>query len=198
MISRLIEYFREFSTLTTEETDAITESATIRTYPKGSVLLEEGQISRECYFVLEGCVRQYYLVAGEEKTSNFFTESQWVISMHSFTEKAPAGHYFACLEDTMLVVGNEEKENGLYARFPKFEMLSRMALGKVLAVQQATQAAYITDTPEQRYEHLLKNQPTLLQRVPQYLLASYIGVTPESLSRIRKRLATRSGADQSL
>lgn len=177
--------------LTEEECEAITESMCIQTYKKGSVLLKEGQISTECYFVLEGCVRQYYMVDGEEKTTDFFTEEQWVVSHNSFAQKIPANHYFSCCEETTLVVGTEEKENDLYKRFPKFETISRTVMGDVFGEQQELMASYITDTPEQRYLNLLKSRPTLLQRIPQYQLASYIGVKPESLSRIRKRIVMK-------
>ena len=193
MITKLTDYFSRFAALSQEESDAIIKSSVVKSYKKGDILLREGEISRECYFVLEGCVRQYYMVDGEEKTSNFFTEEQWVVSMNSFTLQVPADHYFSCVEDTTLVVGSEEKENDLYERFPRLETISRIVLGKVLADQQEVQSYYITDTPEKRYLRLLDSRPELIQRVPQYQLASYIGVKPESLSRIRKRITLRNG-----
>lgn len=191
LASKLTDYFSRFASLSKEETSAIQESCNIRTFPKGTILLKEGQVSTECYFVLKGCVRQYYVVNGEEKTSGFFVEDQWVVSMLSFMQKVPADHWFSCLEETTLVIGSEEKENDLYKRFPGFESISRLVLEKVLAEQQAVQAAFIKDTPEQRYLRLLNENSLLLQRVPQYILAGYIGVKPESLSRIRKRIALR-------
>lgn len=191
MEDQIIKYFSRFMSLTAAEAEAIRDSICIRTFEKGTVLLKEGQISRECYFILKGCIRKYYIINGEEKTADFFTEEQWVASLSSFAEKKPANHYFSCVEDTILVVGNEAKEQDLYRRFPKFESLSRTVLEKDFAKQQETAASYITDTPEQRYLNLLKNNPGLIERVPQYQLASYIGIQPESLSRIRKRLSLK-------
>lgn len=191
MQNKLIEYFSRFMPLSAEETEAITASMNIQTYKEGTILLKEGQISTECYFVLEGCVRQYYVIDGEEITNNFFTEEQWVVSLKSFSQQIPADHYFACSEDTTLVVGSEQKENALYRNFPKFETISRKVMEKGLSEQQELMASYVTDTPEQRYLNLLKSRPELIQRVPQYQLASYIGVKPESLSRIRKRLSMK-------
>ncbi len=188
MQHKLIAYFSEIMPLTADEIEAIVESMTIRSYQKGDILLFEGQVSMECYFVLEGCVRQYYLIEGEEKTTQFFTENDWVVSFNSFTQKIPANHYLVCNEDTTLVVGNEDKENALYQRFPKFESISRNIMGNVYGQQQELTASYVTDTPEQRYLKLLELRPNLLQRIPQYQLASYIGVKPESLSRIRRRI----------
>lgn len=193
MAQKLIAYFAAIIPLTQEEEQAVAATMNIQHYKKGRVLLSEGQISDEAYFVLDGCVRQYYLVNGEEKTSNFFTETQWVVSMHSFTQRAPSTHYLECCVDCTLIVGNRELEEDLYRRFPKLETISRMVMQKVFAEQQEIAASYITDTPEQRYRKLLQQRPYLIQMLPQYQLASYIGVKPESLSRIRKRMSTQNG-----
>lgn len=177
--------------LTQEEIQAIVETMTVKQYKKGTVLLKEGQISTEAYFVLEGCVRQYYLVDGDEKTNNFFTEEQWVVSMNSFGQNVPSKHFLDCCMDSTLVVGNREKEEGLYKRFPKFETVSRKVLEKVFAEQQEIMSSYATDTAEIRYLKLLETRPDLFQKIPQYQIASYVGVKPESLSRIRKRLFSK-------
>jgi len=196
MQDQLIAYFSAIMPLTAEEIAGIRESMCIRTFKKGTILLKEGQIAKECYFVLKGCVRQYYVVEGEEKTSNFFTENQWVVSVNSFMNKTPANHYFDCTEETTLVIGTEQKENDLYSQFPKFEKLARMALEKGFGEQQEIVATRVTDSPEKRYLQLLTEQPALVQRVPQYQLASYLGIKPESLSRIRKRIALKAKAEQ--
>ncbi|MFN8347148.1 MAG: Crp/Fnr family transcriptional regulator [Spirosomataceae bacterium] len=188
MEAKLLNYFSRIMPLSEEEAKAIAATMLIRTYKKGTVLLREGQISTEAYFVLEGCVRQYYLIDGEEKTNNFFTEEQWVISMNSFGQQLPSNHFMECCLDSVLVVGNREKEEDLYRRFPKLETISRKVMEKVFAEQQEIMSSYVTDTPEQRYLKLLMSRPDLFQRIPQYQLASYIGVKPESLSRIRKRI----------
>lgn len=189
MNEKLLHYFSRIMPLSQEEAEAIVETMNIQAYKKGAILLKEGQVSNEVYFVLEGCVRQYYLVDGEEKTSNFFTEEQWVISMNSFSQMLPSNHFLDCCMDSLLVVGDREKEEYLYKRFPKLETISRKVMTQVFAEQQELVASYATDTPEQRYLKLLASRPTLFQLIPQYQIASYIGVKPESLSRIRKRLA---------
>lgn len=188
MNNKLLNYFQRIMPLSQEEIEAIVETMTIKHYKKGTVLLHQGQISTEVYFVLEGCVRQYYLVDGDERTNNFFTEEQWVISMQSFGQNKPSDHYMDCCMDCALVVGNREKEEDLYKRFPKFETISRKVMEKVFGEQQERMASYATDTAEQRYLKLLQSRPELFQKIPQYQIASYVGVKPESLSRIRKRL----------
>ncbi|MDF3027425.1 MAG: putative transcriptional regulator, Crp/Fnr family [Fluviicola sp.] len=191
MEQKLLDYFSRILPLTREEIDGIVATLTIRKYPKGTVLLKEGDISSETYFVLDGCVRQYYLIEGEEKTNNFFTEEQWVISMQSMTNSIPSKHFLECVDACTLVVGNREKEEQLYRQFPKLETISRKVMEKVFAEQQELSGSYFTDSPEERYLNLMRTRPVLLQKVPQYIIASYVGVKPESLSRIRKRLTLK-------
>jgi CRP-like cAMP-binding protein len=192
MENKLIAYFNRIMPLTEEESEAIAATMLIRDFPKGTILLREGETSKEAYFVLDGCVRQYYLVDGEEKTNNFFTEGQWVVSIKSISQGVPSDHYLACSTDTKLVVGNRQKEDDLYHRFPRLETISRKVMENVFAEQQEIMASYLTDTPEQRYLKLQTARPELFQIIPQYQIASYIGVKPESLSRIRKRILDKS------
>lgn len=191
MKHKLVDYFHRISPLSNEEAQAILDSMVVKTCPKGTHLLMAGQVCTEAYFVLQGCVRQYYIVDGEERSNGFFTEDEWVLSIQSMMNQTPADHFLVCAEDTTMVVGTEQREGDLYRRFPRFESISRMVMQKVLAEQQERFASHLTDTPEQRYLKLSKTRPDILQRIPQYHLASYIGVKPESLSRIRKRIATR-------
>ncbi|SDK85337.1 cAMP-binding domain of CRP or a regulatory subunit of cAMP-dependent protein kinases [Catalinimonas alkaloidigena] len=174
--------------LTEAEAQAINECIPIRTFEKGTVLLREGQVATDAYFILRGCIRSYYLLDGDEKTTAFYTEEQSCASLDSYTNRAPATHYLACVEETTVLVLNYEKEQELIRRYPKFESLCRVAVEQDFGKTQEQLARFITSSPEQRYRALLDSRPDLLQRVPQYHLASYLGVTPESLSRIRKRI----------
>ena len=177
--------------LTEEESNAIARLMSVQQYKKGTVLLKEGQISANTYFVLEGCVRMYYLVDGEEITKNFFTEEQFVTAIKSNSQGVPSTHFLDCCEDSTLLIGNRLEEENLYKKFPRLEEVSRKLMLKTFEAQQHEMAAYLTDSPEQRYLKLLASRPELIQRIPQYQLASYIGVKPESLSRIRKRIASK-------
>ena len=133
----------------------------------------------------------YYLVDGEERTTTFFQEGEPICSLQSYTHQVPANHYMECVEDCRLAVFTYENEQELYRRAPRFEALCRIDIEKEFGKHQERLASYITHSPEQRYLKLVEDQPELLQRVPQYHLASYLGVKPESLSRIRKRVAAR-------
>lgn len=189
MENKFVAYFSKISPLSKEESAGIAESMQTKAYKKEDFLLKEGQTAANTYFILEGCVREYILTDGEEKTTNFFTEEQWAISLNGFTPQNPATHNWVCVEDTTVVVGDEQQAQAIFKRFPRFETISRTIMEAAFAEQREALASYYTDSPEQRYLKLQKSRPGLLQRIPQYQLASYIGVKPESLSRIRKRIA---------
>jgi CRP-like cAMP-binding protein len=191
MDTDLAEFLLSFSLLNTEDREAIGKNLVVHSFKKGAVLLQEGEISAECFFILKGCVRQYYLVDGDEKTTAFFTERQAVTSYLSYVNQVASKHYFVCNEDTKMIVGNLAQENEMYKMFPKLVEITRMMMEQDLGKTQEDFAAFITSSPEKRYLDLADNRPDLLNRVPQHQIASYIGVTPESLSRIRKRLLAK-------
>ena len=186
--NKFVNYFSRISPLSEEESNAIMENMCIKTFKKGAFLLKEGQMSVDTYFILEGCVREYIVVDGEEKTTNFFTEEQWVISLNSFGSQNVTAHNLVCVEDTTVSIGNEQQAQEMFKKFPRFETISRAIVEADFAKHKNLLTCFLTDSPEQRYLKLLKTRPDLFQRIPQYQLASYIGVKPESLSRIRKRI----------
>lgn len=190
----LLQYFNNIMPLTPQEADDIAATILEQQYPRGHILLREGQVSYEAWFVLDGCVRQYVLVDGEERTTQFYLPGHWVTSVQSFRDRTPSRHFIACSTDATLVVGNRGKEEALYQANPKFETISRIIMERIFAQNQEQLSGYMTDTPEQRYQKLVAQNPHLLQMVPQYQIASYIGVRPESLSRIRRRLASGNAA----
>lgn len=192
MANRLINHFLKFIHLTAEETSVLTESMVIKNYPKGSFLVKEGQFTNDTFFVLEGLVRQFEIVDGNDITTNFFTEDQWIISLNNFESKTPSTHNLICVEDTSVVIGNEQKGQEVFKKFPRLEKVSRQIMEKHFSEYQSFMTAYITHKPEERYLELLKSRPGIFQRVPQYDIATYIGVKPESLSRIRKKLQAKS------
>lgn len=179
-------------TLTDEEADFINEYIPIVEFKKGILLLREGQIAFDSYFTLQGCVRQYYLIDGEEKTVAFYTEGESISSLSGYLHGTPANYYLECVEDCTLAVLNVYKERELYQKVAGFESLCRASVEEDYAKHQQQLAMYIIKSPEERYIDLMEHRSDLLQRVPQYHLASYLGVKPESLSRIRRRIAARN------
>lgn len=189
MTKPLTEFISRFSILTPEEIKQISELLTVRSYKKGTVLLKEGELSNECFFVLKGCLRQYRMMDGEEKTVQFYTEEEGVTLFASYTSQLPSSYCISCVEDCELIVGEFGQEQEMYKKFPKLEQITRAMMEQDFGKVQDAYATFIALSPEERYLDLLSNRPGLLQRVPQHQLASYLGVTPESLSRIRKRIA---------
>ncbi|RYU94300.1 Crp/Fnr family transcriptional regulator [Emticicia agri] len=187
MKEKVVSYFSAIQTLSADEAKAIADSAVIKKYCKGDFLVREGQYASDTFFVLEGLVRQYNLIDGEEKTTAFFTENQWVLSLG--TADVPSKYYWICEEDCYLLIGNDQKAQNIFDQFPRLESIARKIVENAFIDYQHTINTYLTDSPEQRYIRLLESKPDLIQRIPQYQLASYIGVKPESLSRIRKRMA---------
>jgi CRP-like cAMP-binding protein len=185
----ILDYISNFATLSEGETQAILESLNPKLFKKGAFLVREGQAKDLCYFVLKGCVRQYYLVDGEEKTTHFYTEGQPITPFEGTHKGAASKYYLSCMEDCILSAGSQDRTMALFEQFPRLSELARLATEEELGKSQDNLASFIIHSPEERYLHLLEARPDLLDRVPQYHLASFLGIKPESLSRIRKRLA---------
>jgi CRP-like cAMP-binding protein len=192
MDKKLLNHFTRFKPLSTEEVEAIDETTRFRQYEKRTVVLKEAQFSSDTYFVLEGIVRQYYLIDGVEKTTDFFADEEWVVSLNHINPNNPSPYYLECCTDCSLLVGNSEKGEGLFKKFPNLETVSRKLMERVFTEQQEKMEAFTINSPTMRYQNLLKSRRDLLQRIPHYQIASYIGVTPETLSRIRKRIAKQN------
>lgn len=183
----LLEYVSNYITLTEDEENTIMSLNLIKIFKKGSVLLKQGQHSDKTYFVLKGCIRRYYLINGEEKTTDIYVEKE------SFTANCAirggvSECYVCCIEDSILVVSNPQTENMFFDKFPRFENLFRSLSEELLIKKQRLFDDFRMSSPEQRYLKLVEDRPDIIQRVPQQHLASYLGITPQSLSRIRKRL----------
>lgn len=192
MINQFIKYILQYIELDKKQIEAISSKIPVKHYKTGDILLKEGDISRESYFNVKGCVRLYHLVEGEEKTTFIYTENRFISSIRSFPNNTPSTHYLECVEDCLLAVIPFDIENELMQSIPSLETFARISLKQELANYQEILCDFIISNPEQRYQKLLKNNPDLLQRVPLYHLASYIGIKAESLSRIRKRISKKT------
>ncbi len=192
MKEKFIDYFLKFGPLSDAEIDLITNDLRIERFDKGHQLLVAGQRAFDNYFVLSGCVRQFYLNDGDESTTQFYTEEHWILPAIAQAESEISRFYLECVEDCHLVVANENDGNEMLHDNKRFQALSQIVLEKEIVKQQQHFVAFQNYTPEQRYLNLQKNRPDLIERIPQYQLSSYLGVKPESLSRIRKRLADKS------
>ena len=187
MEKSIIEYLSKYAVIDDDLAEALEKAVIVREYAKGTTLLREGEVSFECYFVLKGCIRCYYLKDGNEKTAEFYAEGD-VVNPVGYGTGESAPYYLECVEPTVAVIGTPESERAAYAHNPGLETLNRIIAEAMMAKMEKAHHAFKIDTPEERYIHLLKTRPDLPDRVPQYQIASYLGVTPESLSRIRRRI----------
>ncbi len=181
----------QFTKLSEEESLAIEQAFPIKTFEKGTYLLKEGQIAKNSYSVIKGCIRRYSILNGEEITSDFYTEGHAAADFNSLANQTPSKYYFVCTETSTVCVVNPEKEAALYKRFPRFEAICRVEFEKMMGKKADSEEAFAHKNPEEKYLHLLKERPDLFNRVPQYQIASYLGIKPETLSRIRKRISTK-------
>lgn len=183
----LFTFISKYITLTEDEKNALLSLDLFHSLKKGTVLLKEGQNSKESYFVLKGCIRTYYLIEGEEKTTAFYTELN-ALTPHCVVNKTPSDYFVSCIEDSILLISNADMSVEINRKFPKFDIMCRMLSEELLAKQQIDFDEFKTSSPEQRYLNLLQKRPDLIQRVPQHQLASYLGIKPQSLSRLRARI----------
>jgi CRP-like cAMP-binding protein len=187
----LFDFIAKYISLTEEEKNALLSLNLFHSVKKGTTLLSEGQKSQDSYFVLKGCIRVCYIIEGEEKTTAFYTEMD-VLTPSCVINKTPSEYYISCLEDTILTVSNADMEVEINSKFPKFEIMCKVLAEELLAKERIDFDEFKTSSPEQRYLNLLQKRPDLIQRVPQHQLASYLGIKPQSLSRLRARILDKS------
>ena len=180
-------------TLTNAEFEHFTAFLQPKTYKKKEFLLHAGEISKHLAFVNEGVFRTYSIdKTGEEHVLQFSFEDWWTGDSYSALTQKPSTLFIEALEDShVYLVDNQELEK-VFAEIPKFERYFRiLAQNRFIALQERINGD-LSDSAEERYLDLLNRYPTLPQRVPQQHIASFLGIQPPSLSRIRKQLAERN------
>lgn len=187
----LFAFISKYISLTDEEKNAIVALDIFRSVKSGAILLKEGQLSRNSYFVLKGCLRKYYIIDGDEKTTAFYTEMD-ALTPNCVITKTPSEYFISCIEDSIILVSSADMEAEINSKFPKFETMCGILSQELLAKQQIDFDEFKTSSPEQRYLNLMQKRPDLIQRVPQHQLASFLGIKPQSLSRLRARILEKS------
>ncbi|WP_245557494.1 Crp/Fnr family transcriptional regulator [Neolewinella persica] len=184
----LVQQMSQLTFLSPEERQGIRESFPVKTFEKGHYLLKEGMVANDAFFVVKGCIREFKTLNGEEKTTAFYTENQSAINFGSQANGKPSAIYFICTETTTVAILNRKKEEALYQKHPRFESFCREGMEQMMGAQQETLTKFITLSPRERYLLLVDNRPDLINRIPQYQIASYLGIKPETLSRIRRKI----------
>lgn len=187
MLKTLIDYISTYVELSDAEIDLLSNSLEKRTYEGNEIFFEEGEVADEIYFVTQGCVRLFYNVDTEDKTAFFYTEGQFICAGESYTYHVPARENYQALGYTELYVFGQCQVEELLASCPKFEIIGRVATENELIRSQKIIASFVAQSAEERYLELLNTQADLFQRVPQRYIASFLGISAETLSRIKSK-----------
>ncbi|WP_282124197.1 Crp/Fnr family transcriptional regulator [Algibacter mikhailovii] len=180
-------YLNRYVLFSDSEIDEIYSKLSYKTVPKKDFILREGQVCKKKYFILNGLLRSFYIDSkGNEKITQFALENWWVTDMESFINQTPALSSIQALEKTeVLIIDKIDLEN-LYVSIPKLERLFRIITENMLIAIQRRNNVYLQMKSKDRYFDLIKQLPNFIQRVPQYMIASYLEITPEYLSELRK------------
>ena len=168
--------------------EAITENSKIVSFKKNERLLSEGEKSDSIYFIISGAVRVFYLnKEGIETNTWFLFENELVISVFSFFTSQPSFEYIETLEDSVFIALKKDKLDWLYEHFVEFNIIGRR-LTELYYIRNEAQANSLRMfSAKERYEQLVQAQPLILQRVSLSHISSYLGISRETLSRIRKK-----------
>ncbi|KMQ64524.1 Crp/Fnr family transcriptional regulator [Chryseobacterium angstadtii] len=192
MFENIIKNVTRFVSLTEEEEKFFTDLLLCQAFPKKAVLLRQGEICQFEGYIHKGCVRLYCLDdKGSEVTMLFAVEDWWISDIASFHEQKPSKVYIEALEDSEIYMLNPETKEKLLQEIPKFERVFRMLVQRNLSTLQNRLVNTISKTASDRYLEFIKVYPSIPQRIPQYYIASYLGVSKEFVSTIRKRLASK-------
>ncbi len=192
MIKSLLHNIQNLITLSSAEIDIVTSLFKEKTYKKGDLFLAEGQICNKVGFVTKGLMRYYISYNGEEKTYAFSQENDYVCNYESFLPQSPSSKIIQAVEDCDVLVISYNDLQLLYINVREGERFGRIAIEAVFLQLLKDINSFYTETPELRYKRFIKNHADLQQRISQYHIASFVGVKPQSLSRIRKRILTQS------
>ncbi len=176
-----------YSKLTVECQKELSNVSKILMLKKGETLVKEGQHSDKIYFIIKGCARAFYLKDGKDISDWFAFEMEFISSIISFFLDIPSPHFIELLEDSMLLELSKKDVESLADKYHDFERLSKTIVTKTMLQQQERISSMQFHSAEEKYENILSIRTNITQRVPLTHIASYIGITLETLSRIRSR-----------
>jgi CRP-like cAMP-binding protein len=191
MLDKLKTYCNTFVPLTEKELSLLDKYFVLHTLKKKDFLLEGGKVCDFLGFIVKGSIRHFHIKEGVEKTCDISFENSWVTDFQSFTQNTSCIINLQAMEDTTVCIVRKENLYKLYSECNKYETFGRLMAEQV--AQRATEIAMSlsSEKPEERFQKLLLKQPNLFQRVPQKYIANFLGISPESLSRIQKRIHTK-------
>jgi len=188
MSDQLITHIRKFVQITDDEAGLIGAKVTLLKLKKKAFVLTPGKLCKANYFVAKGLMRLYFISKKDiEQITQFALENWWITDYDSIEGKKPSHFYIQAIEDTEVIVLDQPTEAELIAQIPAFEHYLRLVLQKAFTASQRRMEMLNNMTDEERYRNFSKSYPDFNQRVPQYMVASYLGITPQFISRVRAR-----------
>lgn len=188
MLDIFKNHIEKFARIGDDEFDEIKKFFDTKEVSKKENLLKEGQICRYHYFVLTGLLRKFYVnEKGIEQTTEFAIETWWLTDNFAYERQVPTEFYIQAVERSVVLYITQEKQEKLLEQFPVMERYFRFVYQRAYAAAQKRIKFLFSFSKEEFYFQAVKNHPEFVKRVPQYLIASYLGFTPEYLSEIRKR-----------
>lgn len=186
----LIEYFNRILPLDEKETVIVKDVFKERKVKKRQFILQEGEICKHNTYVLEGCFRMYLVDPnGKEHNLQFAIENWWIGDLGSFHSNSPSKLNVEAIENSIILQANKEDQLKLFTDYPKFNQIFRVLAENAMVGLQRRVLQNISSTAEERYLDFLERHPNLFNRISNVQIASYLGVTPEFLSTIRKKIA---------
>ncbi len=189
MNKQLLAYISNYVNLNEEEKEILSSKLNHRRYLKGQFVVQHGDICKYESFVLSGSLKTFYLDNnGQEHIVAFSIENWWTADLGSFIAQSPADYNVQCLENTELIQFSYNNLQELYKELPKIERFFRIIIEKAYVASQKRIINNFSLTAKGRYLKFREQYPQIEQRVPQYMIASYLGITKEFLSTIRSQL----------
>lgn len=188
MFDQLKAYCQKTLPFSGAELDLIDTYFVAKTLKKREFLFQEGAICDFLAYIAEGCVRHFYVREGVEKTCDLAFENDWTTDFQSFTSDSPGLMNLQAMQATTVFLIRKPDLLALYQQCPVYETFGRLMTERITLRATAIGMSLSAEKPEERFQNLLKEKPDILQIVPQRYVASYLGIEPESLSRLRKRI----------
>ncbi|WP_299440883.1 Crp/Fnr family transcriptional regulator [uncultured Aquimarina sp.] len=189
-IEPIITYFSNILPLNTDEINALKSSFKERKIKRRQFILHQGDVCTLNTFVVEGCFRMYFVDKnGKEHNIQFAIENWWIGDIGSFHSEKPSKLYIEAIENSIVLQIKKENQLRLFVNQPKFNLMFRVFTENALVAYQERVLQNISSTAEERYLDFTKRYPHFFNRISNVQIASFLGVTPEFLSTIRKKIA---------
>ena len=192
-VKQLINYFKNYFPLNSKERDELFVHFTERKVKRRGFVLQQGDVCRHFTFVVSGCFKMYAVDKnGKEHNIQFAAENDWITDLASFYSEKPSQLYIEAIEPSIILQIKHPDLLSLYINYHKFDRNFRIIIEQKFIALQNRVLQNISSTAEERYQSFLEQYPHISNRLPNTQVASYLGITPEFLSKIRKDLSQRS------